>query len=158
MLDSLLHRPGIIARWTSGTFGPYLHPYATDLLEKGLKPDSVRDRLRAVIAFGRWLRDRGLTAADVDERLVDRYVESSRYQRTGHLARTAVGLRAFLDLVRAKGGGARADASPGAPVDVFLAKYVAYPDQCVGLAPSTRRIHRRFARSFIDIRFGRGPG
>jgi integrase/recombinase XerC len=157
MLDSLLRRPGVIARWSSGTFGPYLEPFAAYLRDRGLKPDSILDRLRAVNALGRWLCDRRLTAADLDDDLIARFVDASRCERSGTVSKNVAGLRPFLQLVREHGGGVRIDASPDSQADAFVAEYLAYLDHCLGLAPSTRRVHRRYAFAFIAARFGNGP-
>jgi site-specific recombinase XerD len=154
MIDTLL-RPATIVRWMSGPFGPYLESYAAVLVEKGFGRDTVLDRLRAVIAFGRWLQRRGHGTAD--DAQVERFIQRSRNRRTGRQGKTTTGLREFLEVLRAAGGAPARHPGPDSPLQAFLRDYLDYLDRCRGLACSTRQIHGRFALHFLERRFGTGP-
>jgi site-specific recombinase XerD len=156
MIESLIRRPATLARWRSGPFGPYLDPYATLICGWGLCHSSVLDRLQAVIAFGRWVSTRKLTAADVDEALVERYKDLSRRRQSRALRKIAYGLHDFLAVLRQHGGGRPLGVSPVSPAEAVVAQFDAYLDRCAGLASSTRRIYCFFARAFLEARFGTG--
>jgi hypothetical protein len=74
MLNSFTNQK-VRSRMQSGPIGPYLSEIATVLWQQGYARGTIRLHLRAVDQFGAWLLKEGLLPNDINNSVVDRYLE-----------------------------------------------------------------------------------
>jgi hypothetical protein len=73
---------GLRPRRCSGPLGPYIGAYAALLQQEGYSHEGARNQLLLIADLSRWLQRRGLTAADVGARSVERYPwDCARHRR-----------------------------------------------------------------------------
>lgn len=138
-------------------FGRYLDSFIATVTDLGYARSSVKERLRLLGDLELWLDRRRLALVDLDEQVVERFLEYRRRQghlRKGH-ARTA---SQFLEHLREKG----AIRSPEPTVDEsplgsLQNQYENYLKKERGLSPGTIIRNWGFIRHFMVERFGKGP-
>jgi hypothetical protein len=82
MLEALGVLSHIRTRIQSGPLGPYIDGFVTALQREGYTPGVTRRYLRAADVFGHWLSSHGITAQEVDEAVVTRFVTPLRRTRS----------------------------------------------------------------------------
>lgn len=86
-----------LQRLHQGPLGPYIDRVATRYVEQGYRRDYAAGAVASVNHFGRWLERRGFKPCDIDEQMLDRYVQRSSVQL--HPS-TRIALRHLLDVLR----------------------------------------------------------
>ncbi len=76
---------GSVERLQRNPLAPHLDSFAASLAADAYAVSTVREKLRWVGQLGRWLEEKKLTVAQLDERLVDRFLSELRAQ--GRLCR-----------------------------------------------------------------------
>ncbi len=108
MIEAYFTVPHVLDRMRSGPMASYLDALATELQLQDYSRKSIRRQLRNVDSFGWWLAQQNLTAAEITDEHVDRYVGGLHrlvrvgYSR-GYRPHNARGLPRLLDLLRAAG-------------------------------------------------------
>ncbi len=78
MLEKLFEQWSSIERLQSNPFAPHLDSFAASLAADGYAVSTVREKLRCVAQLGWWLEEKKLTVAQLDERIVDRFLSELR--------------------------------------------------------------------------------
>src|ERR1700730_6454453 len=67
--------PNLLQRLRVGPLAPYLDAYLKHIEQEGFLPSSVPIQMYAIARFSKWLRDRQLDLAHVDEATVERFLQ-----------------------------------------------------------------------------------
>jgi site-specific recombinase XerD len=159
MLESLRLWPHIRARLEAGSFGPYLIPYVTLLRSEGYAPCMVRRHVRAIDAFGAWLRKRRIPVEGIDPATLDRFARTLPRRRYSARPRGGspelVGpVRKFATFLWAIGAAECLKTPPPTEADLLLRLFDKHLDSVKGLAPGTRSRYLRYAGLFLETKFG----
>jgi integrase/recombinase XerD len=157
MLENFFPRRAVAERLKAGLFGPHLDSFVVALCELGYARTTVRVRLRLLDELGRWLARQSLELADLQEPVVNRFLEERR--RKGRLRKGDGGAaRHFLEYLRRKGDvyapEPAADESPLAPL---RQQYENHLKKERGLAAVTAAGYWRHIRRLLVERFGDAP-
>jgi site-specific recombinase XerD len=157
MIEYGFTRTSMITRLRRGPLGPHLDALATTLHQHGYAPDSIRRTLRAGEQFGQWLAQHGHTIAEVDEALVERYLQTLPRPSAGRWPKAAAGLPHLLRLWRQQG------LLPSRPCLVsqteaaqWLVRYAQYLEHVCGSAPGTHTAYLRIVTRLLTALFGAG--
>jgi site-specific recombinase XerD len=141
-------------RLLCGPLGGHIENFAAILASRGYARSTVREKLRALGHFNRWLHRRGLSVAALDESLIEKF---RRYRRRhGRVdCATAPTLKALLAYLRERGQAP----APEPVADDNLphrleGDYAQYLAQQRGLASATLINYLPVARRFLLQRFG----
>jgi integrase/recombinase XerD len=132
----------------------HLRIFATSLMDDGYADVTVKSKVWVLADFGQWLRRRGLSVTNVDEKLVEAFVKSKKRVRRGD-SRT---LQQFLSHLR-KGHIVPdrklvSDKSPWADI---LSRYEKHLRSERGLVTVTIINYQPFVRKFLVERFRERP-
>ncbi len=141
-----------IRRFRSGPLGIHIHQLAEELAEQGFARRSVREQIRSVDHFGRWLRRCRIPISAVTHDHAGRYIA-----RHGRVKRgDARALSRVLEILAKRGLIARQEI-PKTPQDRGIDRYAEYLQRERTLAPRTIEYHRTIAAHFLAHRFDDGP-
>lgn len=154
MPENLFKDPAAVERLRRDPLGPYLESLAASLVDLGYTASSVRSHLWCLADFGRWLVGGGVGIDNLDDRLIEAFVEQRRRQGRLHRShRPAVGR--LLEHLRKQGivpiPERTCERSPAA---VLVRRYEKYLKLERGLAPATILNYRPLVQGFVDERFG----
>jgi site-specific recombinase XerD len=160
MLDTYPIWPHIRARLEAGPLGPYLDGFVAALRQTGYSPGQIRRHLHAADRFGGWRRRHGIVATAIDEAIVARFIAGlgrypSRARPRGRLRELASGVHRlgtwlWEQAIAPRHLGIAADTA----VDRWLRTFDAHLGHVAGLAAGTRHTYLRYARTFLQARFG----
>jgi len=157
MIEHGFTRTSVITRLRRGPLGPHLDALATTLHQHRYAPDSIRRTLRAGEQFGQWLTQHGHTIADVDEALVERYLQTLPRPSAGRWPKAAAGLPHLLRLWRQQGLlPARPCPASQTEATQWLGRYAQYLEHVCGSAPGTRTAYLRIVTRLLTALFGAG--
>jgi len=109
--------------------------------------------LHVVADLSRWLKRRGLDVDDVDERTVERYLQSRRRFMDGYRGASSIPYK-FLGMLRDQGNVKHTSITVGLNAcDVSIAKFKKYLAEERGLSLSIQSDYTRFAHQFLRERF-----
>jgi site-specific recombinase XerD len=145
--------PHLLQRLRVGPLAPYLDAYLKQIEHDGFLPSSVPMQMYAIARFSKWLRDRQLGLAHVDETTVERFLQ--RDANIVHSSESA-SLRRLLALLRCIGITMARVPEPKNCRQRFTDDYRRYLLQERGLAEVTSIIYVGFAEQFLSNRFGNG--
>jgi len=145
--------PHLLQRLRVGPLAPYLDAYLKQIEHDGFLPSSVPMQMYAIARFSKWLRDRQLDLAHVDEATVERFLQ--RDANIVHSSESA-SLRRLLALLRRIGITMARVPEPKNSRQRFTDDYRRYLLQERGLAEVTSIIYVGFAEQFLSNRFGNG--
>jgi hypothetical protein len=144
MFNTFFSQIKVRSRMESGPIGPYLSEIASTLCSQGYARSTIRLHLRAVDQFGAWLLKEGLSPNDINNSIVDRYLEGLDRQFSpscpeGRLPHKALGLPELVEFLRRQGV-LRADVEQRqlTAVESWLADFDHHLDQVAGNAQRTR--------------------
>ena len=103
MIDTIFVRARVVARLQQNPLSPYLEQFATVLSGQGYASSSIQDSLRAGDKLGRWLQQQGHNTAQIDEALLESYVNGLERYRSGNRCKAAAGLTHLFQLLRQQG-------------------------------------------------------
>jgi len=85
MLERLAVRPHICRQIRSGPLGPWIDGFLLALTTSGYATSVIRRHVRAAVVFGDWLVRHRIAVADIDKRVVARFVGArvSVFRRMG---------------------------------------------------------------------------
>ncbi|HVE73967.1 MAG TPA: tyrosine-type recombinase/integrase [Mycobacteriales bacterium] len=132
-----------------GEFGP---GFSAQLRSVGYAPRSIEGQLGLMRHLSRWLEAQGLTAVDLDDRTVDRFVAARRREYVSFRSKRALmPLRAYLvSLGVTRGQGVE----PKAPDEALLEQFARYLSTERALAPETIRSYVSQVRPFVAAHMG----
>src|SRR2546422_1871334 len=160
MLERLAVRPHICRQIRLGPLGPWIDAFVLALATDGYATSVIRRHVRAAVVFSDWLVRHRIAVADIDERVVARFVGAcarwrSPSRRNGQLSAMASGVRALAAHLWM-----HAIASPAAAVrseselDQWLRRFDEHLEHVRGTSAGTRRIYGRYARALLTSCFG----
>lgn len=144
--------PHLLQRLRVGPLAAYFDAYLKQIEHDGFLPSSVPMQMYAIARFSKWLRDRQLDLAHVDEATVERFLQ--RDSNIVHSSESA-SLRRLLALLRGIGITMARVPEPKNCLQQFTDDYRRYLLQERGLAEVTSIIYVGFAEQFLANRFGR---
>ena len=108
MLETLRIWPKIRERIITGPLGPYCDEYLSWLEKAGYSCLGIRRHIQALDRLGRWLRTRQLSAADIDEQIIEDFVRSFHRIRSpryisGRAANIVGAVRRLAEFLRQRG-------------------------------------------------------
>src|SRR5437763_14311585 len=157
MLEEFLERLAADKRSRGNPLVPHLSLFAASLVEDGYADVTTQAKLWLLSNFGQWLARRGQSVMEVDELLVEGFINNRR--RKGRLHRgDGETLRQFLVHLR------RCNIVPGpepilddSPLFEILNRYEKHLRSERGVATATVVNYLPFARKFLVERFPKGP-
>jgi len=137
----------------------YLDELAAWLCEQDYAPDTRRHYLSTAAAFSRWLAEQDLTAVEVSEAAIERYLASlgrcsSHTTGWDRLPAQAMGLSHWLNLLRRHGMLQAPPEAPPTEIERWLQDYAHYLESVRGTAATTRQKYLYFARQFFHAVLG----
>jgi len=156
-MEELFVRPRAQMRMHDGPLGGHIDAYIDSLAAKGYSRDSRRRSAWLVGGFSRWLDQRGIAAAAVDEDVVDAFLRGRKRRRTPRVEDRSTLLRLLAHL--ALQGVICIPSPERAPTaaEQIEAEYVDYMRHERNLAPATIRSNRIEARNLLTSLFADGP-
>jgi len=135
----------------------YLQPFATSLIEDGYPDRTIQWKLELVGGFGQWLRRSRVLVTDVNEQLIETFIEDRHRVRRIHRNDRRT-FNQFLDHLRKRG----VVPSPKpirdqSPLVDTLNRYERYLRSERGLATATIINYESFLQKFLTKRFGERP-
>ncbi len=162
MLDHHFRRPRVRARMRANLLGAWIEAYVDYLDHRGHAPGTIQQYVQGVEHFGVWLASEQIAIENVTWATIDSFLHdhlpncqcatpapTCLYQVRAalvHLLRVPSGRPSNPQLV-----------SRVTPVGVILGHYGRYLRDTCGLAESTYRYRIRYAREFLQGKFGEGP-
>ena len=141
----------------AGPLCEHVEAYRAQIDALGYKPATIRWHLRLIAKFNRWLARGGYDLRDLNEALVERFVESYRRKVPYQLGVRAVVCR-LLDQLRKIGFIPVAVESPKhLATERMIDEYRRFLLQEQGLACSSVDHYSRHVGRFLSERFGTGP-
>jgi site-specific recombinase XerD len=157
MLEKILIDPGAVQRFRRGLLGPHLDSFVAVLDELGYSRASKREQLWLLQDLGRSLQQWGITAGQLDEKALKKFL--ARRRRRGRLRRSdAATVRRFLAHLREQGIARPARVVPDdSPIAQLQRRYETYLRKERGLSPSTLHSYLPLSHRFLTEQFGNGP-
>ena len=156
-MEKYFTAPWVLDRMRSGPMAPYLGAIAAELQSRDYSRKSIRRQFRNADSFGWWLTEQNLTAGEITDDLVGRYIGGLHRSvragySTGYRPHNGRGLPRLLDLLRVSGVlPVVALAQPGPDP---LREFDRYLERVRGAARATRIGYLREARGFVKHVFG----
>jgi site-specific recombinase XerD len=157
MFENFLPDGSAVERLRGGLFAPHLDSFVATRCQLGYARSTVREQLRLLDHFGRWLDRNTLALLDLHESVIRRFLEDRRSQ--GRRRRIdASTLQHLLEHLRDKD----AIPSPAPAVDVsplatLRQRYENYLQKERGLSPVTLTRYWPCIQRFLVERFGNAP-
>jgi site-specific recombinase XerD len=143
-----LSRSRVFRRLKSGSHGQLIERYAAHLAEEGLAQEGAVRCLTLVGDLMKWIASSGSKMADIDERMVERYLRNRASNQSIHpIVRPA--LKRFLSVLRNVGMIAPAEPPRITQQDEILAEFSDYQQRERGLAPRSIVTHLPVIRRFL---------
>ena len=140
-----------------GVLGTHIDSSAKARVEAGYAASSVQSYRRVVTNFDRWLSQGDLAVGDIDEQVIDAYLEERRREASIHRSRAAA-LRHLLGHLRNRGVVLQPVPGPkGCPVDRLVTRYEDHLRSVRGLTEATAVNYRPSVYAFLHEQFGDGP-
>ena len=129
MIEQYFSRTPVIAQLRLGLRGPHLDDLATTLHQQGYAPNTIRRALRAGAQFGQWLSQQSYALDEVDQAVIERYLNSLRRSPSGKLPQAGSGLPHLLRLLQQRDLLSSPVPMPSATaLDDWLKRYAQYLD------------------------------
>lgn len=149
-MERFVHRPRLLSRVRTGPLGPYVDSFLEELIEQGYSRDVIGAKLRLIAGFGTWLNSKRLTAEDVTEAQIEKYLRQ-RTQSPRHVDRPT--LKRLLQILQEKNI-VSAPLNFVAPRTVLTHEYSCYLQQERALADRSVVIYKSWATRFLESQFG----
>lgn len=145
-----------IARTRFGPLVPYIEPYLTLVLKAGYKPTTIRGQLRLIARLNRWLRRRHQELRDLNEAMLEQFVQCQRKKWRTPARGVRVTLQRLLGVLREAGVVAPAERAsvPPTAAQQLTESYRRYLLEDRGLAESTVDNYSWHVQSFLRQQFG----
>ena len=156
MLERFFNNPKVIERLRGQPLGPAFESFARSLAGLGYAISTGRSQMRLVADLGRWLARKQITAAALDERVLDRFLKGRRHR--GRLRRGDASIvHRFLDHLRSnRVARCRKLPTEHTPLTILEGRYEQYLRAERGLTTATVKNYLPFVRRFLGERFGDG--
>jgi site-specific recombinase XerD len=146
--EAYLGRSRLFRRLKNGSHGQIFEHYAARLVEVGLTHNSTRRSLKLVSDLLTWIARSRSVLADLDERMVERYLRNRATKRSIYLG-DRLALKRFLCVLRDASMIAPAEPPRITPQDQIFAEFGGYLHRERGLASRTITRHLPIIRRFL---------
>jgi site-specific recombinase XerD len=147
-LSAVYTQPNTIADLRSGLFGDYIDAFLATWTSQGYSRNTLREKLRLIRGWARWLNLRGIKIVDLDESLLDGYLN----EISGGARITLTSVLAYLRDIKVV---LTACPSPEETPRLQIERdYELYLRRERGLAAITIRYHLFHVHRFLSERFG----
>ena len=162
MLDHHFRRPRVRARLRANPLGAWIEAYVDYLDHRGHAPGTIQQYVQGVEHFGVWLASEQIAIEDVTWTTIDSFLHDHlpNCQCATPSPTCLYQVRAALVHLLRVPSGRPSNPQPVSrltPVGVILGHYGSYLRDTCGLAESTCRYRIRYAREFLQGKFGEGP-
>ena len=161
MLDRFFTDPQLLSRLQQSPLGPVLDDVGASLHDLGYSPAVAKSYLSVAAHFSSWLTLEKIVPSRISPDTAVRFRETHlpicqcpgpRGMR-GHV-RAALGH--VLAALKTRGWGTAPPVPQESAADDLVRAYDIHLDGLCGAAPATRRLYTRYARGFLETRFGAG--
>ena len=139
-----------------GIFGPCVRPYIAQLQQQGYCSKTVRMHLCLFANFSRWLTRKRRSLCDVNEKLIDCFLQNHLCRQTWRAGERPA-LHRLLNILRKARITPPAKTIPPTPAQRLAADYRRYLSAERGCASCTLENYGRHIDRFVAERFGIGP-
>jgi site-specific recombinase XerD len=133
----------------TGPLAPYATACAARPRERGHTPLTIVNQLRQVARLSRWLDASGLTAAELNDELVDGFLALQRVSGRGQGSWSRPGLACLLGALHDQGVSTATVFAALSPTHVLMARFEGYLCSERGLCAGTVRGYVRHAERFV---------
>lgn len=156
-MNQVVERLWVLRHDPEGPLVPYLDLFAKSLDEQGFKRRVLGQQIRLVANFSRWLQAEEVTAQDVTDEHVQRFLEGPARQRSvqyGEFAtlRRLMGFLGQLGVIRPL-----PEHEEATPIQQTIGAFATYLRQERALSEKTLIQYCPFIECFLSERFGHGP-
>jgi site-specific recombinase XerD len=159
MSENLFKEPEAAERLRGDPLGAHLDSVARSLVALGYASSTVRMYLWCLADFSGWIERSDVAVRDLDDRIVDTFVDERR--RQGRLLRShRAAIRRLVEHLRDQGivrAPTPERASEPLPAARLVSQYEEYLRAERGLARATVVAYRPYVRRFVEERFGEQP-
>lgn len=153
MLGSLFKSPAAVRRLRSGTLGPWVDSFVARLSELGYTSWACRSQVVLVTDLGRWMAQRRLSAEDLNEAHVTKYVVQRRTQRD----RRRLACLHLLDYLRWREViPPRCEQPDTSPITLHCRCFAEHLRRDRGLCPGSVNLYVAAIKDFLCWCFGTG--
>jgi integrase/recombinase XerD len=153
-MEQVVERLWALRHEPEGPLLPYLDLFARVLDEQGFKRRVLRPQIRLVANFSRWLQARQITAAEVSDEQVRRFIDEVVPQRSTQRGDLAT-LRRFMDFLHQLGViHPLPEHDEAAPIERAVQAFATYLRQERALSDRTLIQYCPFIGRFLSERFG----
>jgi len=158
LLEHFVHRDWLIDSALDVITTPFIDSLRTQRYADG----TIHDLLSALAHFAHWLSVKDLAVSDIDKALSDRFISSHLPHCRcpapccQQVQRVRSALTHLLRVLRQEGL-LRAPRTRPNPVSVEVSRFARHLGDTCGLASSTSQQRAKYAREFLESRFGNGP-
>jgi len=157
MLEHFFDNPVIVERLRGNPLGQHLESFAVLLTNLGYATSTARYQLGFLAVFGRWLEQAGIAVADLDEEVIDIFLDKRRRRGFSRRHNASIVPR-FLEHLRQEGVVPyQAPDLDESPLGLLTSRYEKYLREERGLTTSTVENYMPFVCWFLEERFGDGP-
>lgn len=158
-MSRTIDRALALARSAQGPLAPHLEAFAASLVAQHYSAFCLHHKLYRAAQFSAWLAQRspGGVALDVDEALVERYLQEALNGRTRGRGIARFDLQQLMRFLRERGWVPERASAPVDPVYEAIGRFAVHLRQVRGLAVSTIELYGELAAPFLRSRFGCGP-
>lgn len=157
MLEHFFDDPVVVERLRSGPLRPYLDAFAGSLAALGYARSTAGAQFGVLVRMGQWLDSNALTVGDLEERIVDRFLDEECRQRRRDRGERAT-VRRFLDHLRHEGVIPVPERVPDEhPLALLTKRYTQYLRVERGLCTATVQNYLPFVQRFLVERFADKP-
>jgi site-specific recombinase XerD len=157
-MDRLLEDLKISAGVEEGPLGPYIGPYAAELLSEGYARFSSCVKIRLVGAFSQWLSRKNVAVNKVIDQHTTDFMRYYNRRRHRHGLGDPTTLKRLLKFLREQGVIAQQpERVPTTPSERLVEEYDIYLQRERVLSLATRINYRPFIQKFLTVQFGKGP-
>lgn len=150
-------------RFAKSVLGASADTYVQYLTERGYAARTIKMYFRSIVHFAHWLGEQRISLSDIDEGLIDRFLNEHlpdcqcalRCWRVPTMTRAALGH--LLVMLRASEECAPQPTSSSIAITLELENFGRHLTDVCGLAPITRSTQMRHLKHFLIDCFGAGP-
>ncbi len=162
MIETLFRSGFVRRRMADGHLGIILRDFATHLDERGHTLHTTQSYVQIAEHFSQWIRKQRIRASDIDEETLERFLSKHlphcrcAKPAATHAKNCRAALNRLLGFLRQQQLVREKPPTRPAAFDTLLQQYESHLNEVGGLAESTIRYRRRYAREFLDDLFPNG--
>jgi site-specific recombinase XerD len=154
MLEQFFTDPVAVERLRGGPLGPYLQSFASSLAKLGYATSTARSQIEFLDDVGEWLLKNGIAVADMDERVLEVFLDERRRQGGLHRGQAST-VWSFMGHLRSVAAVPSYEAEiRETPLDLLERRYERFLRTERGLARATVVNYVPFVHRFLVGRFG----